>query len=97
MNRDLKMHIATKLLDLAEFIIDGDFTKVAWSEEQLYQDIRRAKDLVIYENYEVEDAMGLIFGKGFKTKYPGFWDAIKNYITEFVNLEWTLQKNKMRR
>lgn len=97
MDRDLKIHIATKLLDLAESIINSDFTKVAWSEEQLYQDIRRAKDLVIYENYEVEEAMSLIFGKGFKTKYPAFWDAIKNYITEFLNLEWALQKTKMRR
>lgn len=55
-----------------------------WFWEKIYRDVERAMDLVLDENYEVEEAVERVFGKGFREWKPEYWNSIVEYMYEVL-------------
>jgi hypothetical protein len=63
--------------------------KEALSEQlwgRLLGEIDRVKTIVIEEGIAVEEAMDLVFGRGFKTAYPEWYEKIVKYVTKMLQV-----------
>jgi hypothetical protein len=77
------IELAERLIKIAEALIE----KEALSEQmqsRLLGEIDRVKSVVIEEGITVEEAMDLVFGRGFRTAYPEWYEKIVKYVTDML-------------
>jgi hypothetical protein len=80
------IRIAERLIKLAEMLLEKEALTEAM-QNKLINEVWRVRDIVVNEGVTVEDAMDLVFGKGFKNVYSDWYEKIKRYVLETLKLE----------
>jgi len=84
MGRYKRRVIAEKILKVAEILMDEIEKKALTKEmeQRLLSAVMRVGDIVMKEGVTIEDAMRLVFGSGFQSVYPEWYDKIYRYVLE---------------
>jgi len=83
MNMNKRLVIAERIIHIAEKLLEKE-ALTEQMQSKLLDEVDRVKYVVMEEGVTVEEAMDLVFGRGFKVAYPDWYDKIVKYVTEML-------------